>query len=337
MKTIFLVLISLSYYPLSMAQTIRKTYPTLAKNKVLDSLQTKLWDRANSWEIPNILELSFEEIGQQVQAHYDSTISRQTFQLSPYLELYQQMDKAQEANQKIGADWISAALDSLYIVRKGGKYGLAAALSQSLIVPYLYEAIGIPSEGLIAVKKDSLWGYIDYKGQIIIPLQYTEASYFINGVSPTQTADSFYIINTQGQVLAQADTALAWLEGLSYHTSFEYSSNYRYIAFYLIYNAYDEIIGSIPPFYKKPNCFACEELSTIKIWNDGIFLIDNSILLDAKGRLLNIVQKINTAVLTGELLPSSSSEEFCLTTSKYDRQGICYNIWGEPLETANDK
>lgn len=51
-----------------------------------------------------------------------------------------------------------------------GKYAVYA--DGGLITDYIYEECGSYSDGLIAVKKDGKWGYIDEKGKEVIPIQY---------------------------------------------------------------------------------------------------------------------------------------------------------------------
>lgn len=51
-----------------------------------------------------------------------------------------------------------------------GKYGLYK--NRTMITDFIYDECGSVSEGLIAVKKDDKWGYVDENGNEIIPIEY---------------------------------------------------------------------------------------------------------------------------------------------------------------------
>lgn len=53
-----------------------------------------------------------------------------------------------------------------------------------VVVPCLYESVEFPSEGRVLVYRDGLFGYCDLEGNLVIPLQYTEAGSFIEGCAP---------------------------------------------------------------------------------------------------------------------------------------------------------
>lgn len=50
------------------------------------------------------------------------------------------------------------------------KYGICS--ENGMITDFIYDEIGSYSEGLMAVKKNNKWGYVDKKGKIIIPIEY---------------------------------------------------------------------------------------------------------------------------------------------------------------------
>ena len=55
--------------------------------------------------------------------------------------------------------------------------------------------------GLALVKRDGLYGYIDRTGEVVIPLQFTSASSFYNGVALVRRGEERIAINTQGETL----------------------------------------------------------------------------------------------------------------------------------------
>ncbi len=61
------------------------------------------------------------------------------------------------------------------------------------------EEIGPCTEGLIAVKKNGLWGYVNTKGNMVIPCQYEEAMPFSDGLAIVQWGEEWGVINTSGQ------------------------------------------------------------------------------------------------------------------------------------------
>ena len=62
------------------------------------------------------------------------------------------------------------------------------------------------SEGLAAVKKDDLWGYIDASGKMVIPPRYHWAQEFEDGRAEVTLPDGDeVIIDRTGNVVAPAD------------------------------------------------------------------------------------------------------------------------------------
>ena len=55
------------------------------------------------------------------------------------------------------------------------------------------------SEGLAAVCKDGLWGYIDVKGNLTIPYKYITAGRFSNGLAAVEDKDGIKFINNEDQ------------------------------------------------------------------------------------------------------------------------------------------
>ncbi|WP_447748284.1 WG repeat-containing protein [Pseudomonas nicosulfuronedens] len=69
-----------------------------------------------------------------------------------------------------------------------------------------YEEVEPFSNGLAAVKGHSgLFGYIDIKGNLVIPFMYKEAGYFTGGSAKVETEDSVMLISPNNQVIKTLD------------------------------------------------------------------------------------------------------------------------------------
>jgi len=55
------------------------------------------------------------------------------------------------------------------------------------------------SNGLVAIKANGKWGYLNTSGKLAIPLKYDEASEFNSGVAVTKISKKFIVINTSGE------------------------------------------------------------------------------------------------------------------------------------------
>ena len=64
-----------------------------------------------------------------------------------------------------------------------------------------YEDAGIPCEGLIPIKKDGLWGYLDMGGAVAIAPQFTEAGSFREGVAAVKVSGKYGYIDRTGKEL----------------------------------------------------------------------------------------------------------------------------------------
>lgn len=58
-----------------------------------------------------------------------------------------------------------------------------------------YDEVYEFSEGLAPCKKGGKWGYINHKGDAVIPYRYDAANAFINGLAIVITADKWEYIN----------------------------------------------------------------------------------------------------------------------------------------------
>lgn len=58
------------------------------------------------------------------------------------------------------------------------------------VIPAIYEFAYAFSDGLASVQKNGKYGYINIKGEVVIPLQYEEASPFVNGTATVMYKDT---------------------------------------------------------------------------------------------------------------------------------------------------
>lgn len=101
-------------------------------------------------------------------------------------------------------------------------YGFMNKKGKVVIEPtYVYKPMwGIPvfSEGLAAVRVDDRWGYINTKGEAVIPTQYEQAGAFNGGLAAIQNDQGLWgFIDKKGKVVIkpQFEDAMAFNEGLA--------------------------------------------------------------------------------------------------------------------------
>lgn len=81
------------------------------------------------------------------------------------------------------------------------KYGLLSVSGDTLIAPTLEDA-RMMSEGLIAVQTKKNYGYMNAKGELVIPSNYYSAGPFKNGAATVRLAEEKYaVINTSGKII----------------------------------------------------------------------------------------------------------------------------------------
>lgn len=101
-------------------------------------------------------------------------------------------------------------LDGLALIKQTDKgYGFANAAGKITLKPIYNDAHSF-SEGLAAVKKDSLWRFIDVNGNAVIPPLFYNAGNFANGLAPVCNQQNLWgYINTTGAYVIPAKFAFA--------------------------------------------------------------------------------------------------------------------------------
>lgn len=105
----------------------------------------------------------------------------------------------------IGVKEIAEAAGSSYesvILQKEHKYGLFDLTKNKLTIPIIYDNIHLPENGLIAVKKKGLWGYINLKDEIVIPFMYESVTDFGKaGFAEVTLGEQSYFIDKKNQMV----------------------------------------------------------------------------------------------------------------------------------------
>ena len=66
-----------------------------------------------------------------------------------------------------------------------------------LVLYCLFVLLGV----LAPVKKDGKWGYIDKKGDVVVPFKFDFADTFSDGIATVAKKDKFSFIDTSGHYL----------------------------------------------------------------------------------------------------------------------------------------
>lgn len=103
------------------------------------------------------------------------------------------------------------------------KDNLGYPLVETLVIPAKYDettniTFSDEYDGLVGVKTNFKWGYIDATGATKIPFKYDEAGYFHEGLAPVIIAGKCGFINTAGTVVIplKFDYASSFTDGIAY-------------------------------------------------------------------------------------------------------------------------
>lgn len=81
---------------------------------------------------------------------------------------------------------------------EGGKWGFIDKTGKE-VVPLMYSAAHSFSDGLAAVMNNNKWGFIDLNGKIIIPLIYEQVEGFMEGSASVKKGDEYFSIDKTGK------------------------------------------------------------------------------------------------------------------------------------------
>ena len=77
------------------------------------------------------------------------------------------------------------------------KYG-AIDTNGNTVIPFIYDLINYPKEGLMCAKKDDHYGFLDSVGNVIIPFKYKYAYNFEEGIAFVEWKGKKGFINKKG-------------------------------------------------------------------------------------------------------------------------------------------
>lgn len=86
----------------------------------------------------------------------------------------------------------------VYFQKSNGKLGFKLKSSRETIIPAIYDNVGSFSEGLVCVKLNGKWGYIDKTGREIIPLWLDYANSFKKGIARVYLNGEWFTIDKNG-------------------------------------------------------------------------------------------------------------------------------------------
>lgn len=107
--------------------------------------------------------------------------------------------------------------EGLAAVLKNGKEGFVNTKGE-VVIPFIYEWVKSFSEGLAAVCNDSHhWGFINTRGEVVIPLIYDGVQSFSEGLAAVSKSGKDGFINTRGDVVIPMiyDSAWSFSDGLA--------------------------------------------------------------------------------------------------------------------------
>ena len=81
-----------------------------------------------------------------------------------------------------------------------GKWGFINEKGEE-VIPFIYEDTTYFHKDYVAVKKDGKWGFINQKGERIIPFLYDDASYFTEGLALVKKDDKYGYINDKNETV----------------------------------------------------------------------------------------------------------------------------------------
>jgi hypothetical protein len=90
-------------------------------------------------------------------------------------------------------------VEGLARVEQGGKWGFVDARGQQ-VIPTGFEWAESFSEGLAAVRRDGRWGFIDRAGKMVVAPSYADAARFSEGLAAVKRAATWSYIDRQGKV-----------------------------------------------------------------------------------------------------------------------------------------
>jgi hypothetical protein len=155
-------------------------------------------------------------------------------------------------------------------------YRLLDTLGNMVETEIPMDYIGKKQEGLINVKKENKSGYINSRGEVVIPLQFEAAYEFREGVARVKVNQHFGVIDKSGNFMLEPEfrEVANMYEGLIFATK-----DRKVFAFY---DANGEMVIPETSDYLNPNCYGCG-----RVFRDGLFRVR----VDEAGKLYGYLNK----------------------------------------------
>ena len=128
-----------------------------------------------------------------------------------YLELYtnacaQKVNPTALQTAKSGLPLFDAGQEALYWYQDimTNKYGLYDAASDRTLTEGIYDEYGaFDSEGMVPVRQDKYWGYINTAGEQVIGFYFKKAQPFVGNSAVVQTDSKYGVIDRAGEYLVE--------------------------------------------------------------------------------------------------------------------------------------
>ena len=105
----------------------------------------------------------------------------------------------------------------VYFQKSNGKLGFKLKSSRETIISAIYDNVCPFREGVVAVKLNDKWGFVDKAGEDVIPLKYDYAEFFNEGLARVRLNDKWGFVDKAGKevIPLKYDYAELFSEGLA--------------------------------------------------------------------------------------------------------------------------
>lgn len=96
-----------------------------------------------------------------------------------------------------------ADLSKGVVAKKSGKYGLINAKTNQILIDFIYDDIGDYSDenGYRTIKQNDKYGYINATGKVVVPMIYDQVGLYKGALSPVQKGDKWGFVDREGKVV----------------------------------------------------------------------------------------------------------------------------------------
>ena len=176
-----------------------------------DYIEVKLLDKYNARKEKEEAERKArEEAEQERKAKEEAKLRAEQERI--------ETEKRAKAKAEREAYLLSLPDDEFVYFQKGnGKLGFKLKSTRETIIPAIYDNVGSLCEGLVAVKLNDKWGFVDKTGEEVIPLKYDYVDSFSEGMAKVELNDKNGYIDKKGKevIPLMYDSAGYFSEGLA--------------------------------------------------------------------------------------------------------------------------